>query len=647
MGYSVNRYFKPAIYTPMNTAVQYPFREMMEAAKIKQANTPKLQYEPKEVQGASGFRLASGDWVPLDDKELTATVQDQLEGHMSQISNAVSQGTMNPQEYGYLMQQATKAYEQTYSPNGVLGKLDKNRQAIEQLEKKKMEAKDLNITPWRAMDIDEQLLKYKAGEISEVNPNVGVDEYVDATKELNDLLTGVKSEGYAYANAGREGNPYMRSGSLDKIPPTKIKELFDNGFHNSRLMSTWQREMQYNIMTGKMTEDQAQQAYEDRVQSALDFVMKSVYSHQTAGIASDAYARGKEEERKAREGDYSVSGLTSNPIKTDLATTVNNIKSILTNPSLYGSPQHQAAMELVRQYGYDVPQGKTLTQHEKLVAFKNAAENAKQQNVEFYLFQNPKFSDVAREWLANTSGRGGMILGSGYRVTTGKHGQAGQSTGKAGGGSQNAGKFLGSSLTNLEDISQQLGYPSYQDLLKASTVQGVALTDMYGTGAGSFKATVFDKTKNRNVEVLISPNEKQSKYFEAAAILASPTHNMKAHTYYVPGPGGDYSQGYYTDTDPATLPTGQQPPVYYKSNNIITGIGSGNEKSAVNVDVMRLDAGSRQYTKHATTTPRAIFVDGLNAWIENSNIPNALNPGGEKAAEESSLNTNVGQWSDQ
>lgn len=608
MGYSVNRYFKPAVYTPMNTAVQYPFKEMMEAAAMKKANTPTLKYDDKEATGAEGFRLASGDFVPLDDQQIASSLQSQLDNQMATLSQAVSNGTLNPQEYQSLMNAASRTYEQTYSPDGILGRLDQNKKRIDKLEQTKAAAKDINVTPWRAMDIDEQLIKYKKGEITSINENIGVDEYVDRIAELNKLLVDVQEEGSAYARPGKEGDPYMHSGSVAEITPEKITSLFYNGFHNSRLMYDLQKEKEYAILTGKLSKEDAEKQYNLQVESALDFVKKSVYKRQTAGIASDAYARGKEEERRLREGDYAFTGLTFNPKYQDLSTTVKNLRAILTNPQLNGSPQHKAALELVNQYGFDIPQGKTLTQGEKITAVANAAENATKQNLEFYLFHNPEIGKISKQWLTNTKGRTAMVLGTGYK---------------------------GGKTINLENLWQMLGYSSYKDMLNAGTVEGIATTDMYGTGAGSFKMTVYDKRWDKNREIVVSPNEKQGKYFEAAAVLASPSHTMNAHAYYVPGPNGDYTSGYSTDVDPATLPKGQQPPVYYKSNNVITGIGSGNEKSGVNVQVMHLDARTKQYEEAGTTTPAEIFINAMHHYTKNINVP-----GGQTPQEESSVNAN-------
>lgn len=606
MGYSVNRYFKPAVYAPMNTAVQYPFQEMFTAARMKQANTPKLEYTDKDAAGAEGFRLATGDFIPLDDREIASNVQSQLDGKMSSMSTAIANGTMNPQEYGYLAKQMTTAYDQTYSPNGILGKLDKNKQGIEALEKTRAAAKDLNVSPWRAFAIDEHLLAYKQGEIAEINPNIGVDEIVDRTEEINKMLTHMSPEGKAWAQPGNEDSPYIRTGSVTEVSPQKVKDIFVAWFDNSRMKSDMLQERNYNIMTGKMTEEQANQNFDDQYKNLLDQSFKAVSRTATAGLSGDAYARGLADQKKLREGDYAYTGITNNPNSGALNTTAQYIHSFLTNPNLAANPTlYKEAMAFANKYGYDVSQGTQLSPYQKLTALEIATNNAKKQNVEFWLFQNPEVGKIMNQYLANTTGRTSASV---YDFSNGMHAK----------------------VMSLEETARLYGYDSYQDLLKASTTQGIAKSDMLGTGAGSFKIQVYNKKANRNMDILVSPNEQQGHIFGASAHLGSPSYTGQHNAFYVVGFDDrqqiDYKNGYALDQDPMSIQDkDKRPPVVLRSNNIVTNMGSnGREQFATNVDVMYKNQDG-EYVVVDTKSIDEIFENEMKYYTKTLNVPNKQN----------------------
>lgn len=284
---AINRYDTPAQYNYINPL---PFNELLQAGAYRQKrfeDTDLLESQLQEQANPIGLRqvvLPDNRVIQLEDGDYDISKQwaDQFNKELEQVANKVGTTDKSSQEYIREVRKLANSYKKAISPEGVLGKAQRNIEAYKKYQDILRENPDLSQDPWRANQLTKSLLNYTQNPSSILETGFGISDKVDRSKELDDMMQGINSE-IVKLYSGSDGAGYIKEGKLEKISNDKISAAASNLIANSVIAQDLKAEYDYYRMLG-VDGKQAEELINKKQQSLID-AMVAKY-RKTTGTAS-------------------------------------------------------------------------------------------------------------------------------------------------------------------------------------------------------------------------------------------------------------------------------------------------------------------------------------------------------------------------
>jgi len=231
---------------------------------------------------------AFGQTYNVGDKDYANKYFNDLNEELSTKADELVKGDKGSSEYKTWLKKKSREINRDLS-TGKLGEINAAYKTYQEQQKALQEAKDLNLSPWRAMEIEKSRQGYGvnqgiAGDQRLSTYNVG--EYVDRNKELDDLTKGINEELTSlYASPDNQG--YIKSGKIEEIKDNKIRNTFRNFLDNSKTKQDIIKEIQYGIADGSIDPNNADKEYANRA-SAIEEGLVAKYRKSTGSMSLKA-----------------------------------------------------------------------------------------------------------------------------------------------------------------------------------------------------------------------------------------------------------------------------------------------------------------------------------------------------------------------
>lgn len=269
---AVNRYteFNPQPY--VSTYVPLPLDTMYQALASKQKAYDKaeedemalsdLQSKIKSLEQVDAF----GQSYSVGDRQYVKQYFQNLNKELETKADELVKGDKASSEYQAWLKKKARELNQEMS-SGNLARIQSAYDTYTEQQKAIAEAKDLGISPWRALQIEQNRRAYGESQgfgSGESLSKYNVGEYVDRNKEMDDLSKGINEElTKIYANPDNQG--YIRTGKISEITEPKIIEMFRGFLPNSKTDLDIREEIKYEIQSGKLDPKDASAAYNQKV----------------------------------------------------------------------------------------------------------------------------------------------------------------------------------------------------------------------------------------------------------------------------------------------------------------------------------------------------------------------------------------------
>lgn len=269
---AVNRYteFNPQPY--VSTYVPLPLDTMYQALASKQKAYDKaeedemalsdLQSKIKSLEQVDAF----GQSYSVGDRQYVKQYFQNLNKELETKADELVKGDKASSEYQAWLKKKARELNQEMS-SGNLARIQSAYDTYTEQQKAIAEAKDLGISPWRALQIEQNRRAYGESQgfgSGESLSKYNVGEYVDRNKEMDDLSKGINEElTKIYANPDNQG--YIRTGKISEITEPKIIEMFRGFLPNSKTDLDIREEIKYEIQSGQLDPKDASAAYNQKV----------------------------------------------------------------------------------------------------------------------------------------------------------------------------------------------------------------------------------------------------------------------------------------------------------------------------------------------------------------------------------------------
>lgn len=519
MGYATNRYFKPAVFTPVITEVEYPYKELFAALDNRQKYEDAAATQTagvKDVDALDHMVFNNGQFIAINDKEENYRIKSALDAKLSTMASSIAGGEKSSAEYQQAMSPIMAEYNNMYSSNGIFGRRAEAKKNYIEGQKNVEKIEGLQDNPWLTYAWEKNKLEYAKGNVDYLDPNLAKGKLVDRIAETNKIMEGIAGEGSAYAYSDGE---YIQRGSNKVVSTEKIQQTFRAGFENSPLKTDMLNEMNYNMEFGNMTEKQAIADFNRKYQALEDMALKRKASDPTRSMSVDPVGIRKgliDEQTKRRQGMTSHTGAT------------NNIKMSNAQQGLSAST-----------YGVSDSE------------YQKAKDNARAVPIPMYNFDTPEAKEAINKMLSNFSGSSISILGSNVPNFSG----------------------MNSPKPMADFVAAASGYTrkniDFNYVKNNFRADGIAQVDVNGIGAGATIGTVM-LPNGSSIQVAISPSNEQKNSFTASSVLFEPAYGGRKKTYYVPGidkkGNVDFTNG--QEVDEQYIKT-YHPPAFYESEGHI------------------------------------------------------------------------------
>lgn len=266
MGYATNRYFKPAVFTPIITEVEAPYRELFEFAKYKDAKKQSALADVEKPTEPGTFLkdvYVNGiGYLGVNDSKVASAAQSAIDNSITSISSQIAAGGLSGPEYTQAMNQLLAKRNEIYGPNGTIGIMANNYKAYQEGEKTVKTIGHTQERPWLAADWELQKLKLAKGEIQVLDPNFAIGKYINYDEELNKIYAGAEERGYDTEKPGKDG--FIHQYAYKGMGKKDATALFDAKFTSSEINKDLTNELAYNVAIG-MAPEKAQKIYETKV----------------------------------------------------------------------------------------------------------------------------------------------------------------------------------------------------------------------------------------------------------------------------------------------------------------------------------------------------------------------------------------------
>lgn len=552
---TVNRYFKPAVYTPINTHVPFPFEEMLKIGAIKQGriDDQKKLEQSQLVNGDYKNRvdLATGMQIPVQDATVGKQIESQLNNQINGIvSSVVGSTDRSSPMYAAAWNEAVK-----YS-NGArqrLGKMAETSKDIDKLYENRAKSKSSNY--WDFYDADKQLFDYAQGKTGEINPNTIIPEVaVDPIAEVNAMMDGIQETFKTRPHAGRDGKGGIVSGQIKGVSVQEAMDVFNAGLSESKLGKDIDRQFRYNmeilVPSGAMTEDQAKAIKQTRIDAAGAVARKRVSDSGSASYSDDARHWAEEERKNQIALNKRMTDFNAVPTKTKTAnSSISTIGDAIQVASMnfvvggqkFGFTENGNISPVVKQtvanklasgeWTEDTPEVKALRLAENVVTaarsmIADPSENKEMTDIQVmkayqaglkntqetgigYKRLEPNIRDfLKKDMLDDIKNRSAVVLTDGNAV---------------------------SAKSNLAQIIVDMGYEEKEvgAVLNNISLAGIVKTDIFGTGAGSFIIEIPDKNNTGSrVQVQVQATSTQEAIFGKSSYLAGVESTGETARYY-------------------------------------------------------------------------------------------------------------------
>ena len=614
MAYSTNRYFKPAVYTPMVTEVEAPFKELFAAGRERQAAKDAAAVPIKTPEGVDilpGVFSPDGTFIPNAHADVYNQIQNKVQTGASTISSMVANGNTTTQEQQGIMNAVSNEASKLYGDNGLLKKqadATKNYKTGSEIIAK---IPDIQLHPWSALAWDRNIRAFANGETDYIDPAAAMQAtYIDRNEEINKIMQSIQQEGTAYAgpNSG-----YLIHGTNTYITKDKIDKTFQAGFQNSKLMADMLLEKQYNIEHGMSVTD-AETKFQKQYEAAQTMAEKYIMSGATAGISVDPITGDFYKQAAADKlGENKTTVSTKNPKAQSSEWQTRVLDNIIKGQIKSNDPQYNAMLSIAKRY-LTPDQVKSMNSIEIMTAYNNALKHTQDRHIEYLKWTSPTTMAKRKE----------LVVGDLENRTVAMIGEDGALI------------DMSDKKYNANMMATKFGltFPTIQELLKSSNVVGIQKTDQHDLGAGSTVATVWSPVLHRQLQFIVSPDMDAEKTYEASTWLNEPLVDPSIkNSYYILRPSTDgkhaidFSSG--TKVDKGDQPTDSKygyVPMYIKSESYIINPGEGDEQLGVTYRTMvRQSDGSYKEDKNLKLDPQSLFSAEDNYYVNTHNIPNMQN----------------------
>lgn len=275
---------------------------------------------------------AFGQTYNVGDKDYANKYFNDLNQELSTKADELAKGDKGSVEYKTWLKKKSRDINKELS-TGKLGEINAAYKTYQEQQKALQEAKDLNLSPWRAIEIERSRQGYGVGQGIEGDQRLStsnVGEYVDRNKELDDLTKGINEELTSlYASPDNQG--YIRSGKMEEIKDVKIRNTFRNFLDNSKTKQDIIKEIEYGIANGSINPNNFEKEFANRA-SAIEEGLVAKYRKSTGTKSLRSDANYLQQQRFNREDAQAVplattgessdyQGLVEDPKYADYVTT--------------------------------------------------------------------------------------------------------------------------------------------------------------------------------------------------------------------------------------------------------------------------------------------------------------------------------------
>ena len=614
MAYATNRYFKPAVYTPIITEVEAPFKELFAAGRERQAakdaSATGIQM-PKDVNILPGVVSPDGTFIPNQHADTYNKIQNNVQSGAATISGMIANGSTTTQEQQSIMNAVSNEASKLYGENGLLKKQADAAKNYETGAKIVSGIPDIQLHPWSALAWDRNLRAFANGETDYIDPAAAMQAtYIDRNEEINKIMTQIQQEGTSYAgpNSG-----YLIHGTNTYITKDKIDKTFQAGFQNSKLKADMLLEQQYNIEHG-MPVDIAKKRFEDQYLAAQTMAEKYIMSGSTKGISNDDLMGDfYKQQMLDRQNENKDTVSTKNPKAQGSAWQTRVMDKIISGDILSNDPQYKSMLSIAKRY-FTPDQIKGMSDMSIIGSYNQAIKRTQDRKIEYNSWLHPTTQTIRKQNVIKDLENRSVVL-------IGENGEKIDISNKKYNANMMADKF-------------GLSFNTLGELLKSSNVVGIAKTDQYDLGAGSSIATVWSPVLHRQLEFIVSPDMKAEKTYEASTWLNEPLVDPSVkHSYYILQPDMtgkhalNFSNGVKVEKgDSPTDSKYGQVGMYLESESYVVGADTGKEQLGVTYRTMvRQPDGTYKEDKNLKLDPESLFQAEDDYYSTEVNIPTNQN----------------------
>jgi len=253
---AVNRFMQPAQQSVMSNYVPIPFDAMAQAGAMATQRYEQALEAEQGIEDIMGSARGIDEVQTLSQGIIKAHGQDRVNAEINRVRGRIDQLHKDNPDYTSLeyrtgLRSVYNDLKRSMS-SGILGKEMSNYEALQEIYKKRSENTDLLNDPSLGLSMDQQLMQYAGYDQNDyapnLNPNVGIPDYVDVEDEMNKVLGDIKETFVDEGFTGSGIDAYNRWVQQKGVTSKRVEDVAFNRLNDPRIKNTMMRRAQWEAM---------------------------------------------------------------------------------------------------------------------------------------------------------------------------------------------------------------------------------------------------------------------------------------------------------------------------------------------------------------------------------------------------------------